>query len=94
MKRKMFEDITRIVDIDDLMDLVVIRNNMRALFAEMQTAAQATQNPLYLTYLQILGDTGRRINADIENWYNRHEMQHGDIDDTKSPDGGSGERHE
>ena len=88
MKRQPYEEMTGIVDLDELVMMLEQRESLRTAYGEMQTAAHSTNNPLFEVYLDRISLAGKRLNGHIQSWYDRHALQYGAAPSELDNDGG------
>lgn len=81
MSKSTLSDMLQITNVHELDDLLTTREHLRRLYATLQDAAAATSNPLYSSYLARVARMGDRINARIQDWFDRQAMQHGEYDE-------------
>lgn len=87
MKRQPYEEMTGIVDLDELVMMLTQRDALRTAYGEMQTAAHATNNPLFEVYLDRISLAGKRLNGHIQSWYDRHALEFGGYGDELAGEG-------
>lgn len=85
MLKKPYEEMTGVVDVDELASMIASRETLRALYGEMQTAAHATNNPLFEVYLDRISLAGKRLNGHIQSWYDRHTQEYGEYQPGDAP---------
>jgi len=74
---KAWEQLTALLNIEELGILLNNRATLRLMYAELQTAAHATNNPLFENLMDAVLLQGKHTNVAIQDWFDRVQLQHG-----------------